>query len=803
MHLSLSYWLGAMDDLLSEFIAETHDMLAAVQEALVAWEADPSDREKLDVIFRFVHTVKGNCGFFDLPRLAQLSHVAESTLADLRSGKRSPDKQLIDAILAVVDRIDDMVSALGRGEELPEGSDADLIAAMESGDAAEKGGAETPVTPDAPPKPEAQDTAAPSLPAAARSIRLPVTLLDRVMSEISDAVLIRNELARHVRDHDLDPAVAATFDRLSNTINELREDISQMRMHRLEHLYTTLPRMVRDLANELGKKVTLEMEGGEVELDREIIELIRDPIVHILRNALDHGIEAPEARVESGKPESGFITIATRQTGNRVRITIDDDGKGIDADRLVERALSAGIIEKSDVSRMSQADKLGLIFEPGISTAAQVTSVSGRGVGMDVVRTNIHQLGGTIDITSDRGEGACIHISLPATLSIVPSLTVRVGDHRFGVPRSYAEEIVSARSDELTFSKTGDSTLVEFRGKRLRCIRLADALDIPGKPIEQSDLMVVKLTGGDLCAVAVDKVLDHEDLAVKPLAEAIMASNLYTGASLLDDGSLVLMLHVTGIALQQGLISETVRRKRVYAVQDDQDAAAKVAIPAVLLATAKGERRLVRMDSVTHLAKVESNAVRLGSGAAQVVLDGKILPLAGADIDAINGEKATILMLGDGESEIAYLISRVIDTVTIGDDLMPADEQGEVEGLVLLDGRATEVLDCHWLFARYARAGATKTDRTCVLDLGDQWTRAILRPLVEGAGYRVLDAADGHDQADVAIVSAGSPAPEVKAARVITLSAEDTEGEASDDTVHRYDREALLEALANRTQVSA
>ncbi|MBH5323179.1 chemotaxis protein CheA [Aurantiacibacter sediminis] len=802
MHHSLTYWLGAMDDLLSEFIAETHEMLAAVQEALVAWEADPSDREKLDVIFRFVHTVKGNCGFFDLPRLAQLSHVAESTLADLRSGERQPDKALIDAILAVVDRIDEMVSALGRGEDLPDGSDADLIAAMQAEKPSKADAKQTKAVASAP-RAQAPDNASPPMPAAARSIRLPVTLLDRVMAEISDAVLIRNELARHVRDQDLDPAIAATFDRLSNTINELREDISQMRMHRLEHLYTTLPRLVRDLANELGKKVTLEMEGGEVELDREIIELIRDPIVHILRNALDHGIEAPEDRVKAGKPENGFITIATRQTGNRVRITIDDDGKGIDADRLVERAIGAGIIEKSDVSRMSHADKLSLIFEPGISTAQQVTSVSGRGVGMDVVRTNIHQLGGTIDLTSDNGEGACIHISLPATLSIVPSLTVRVGDHRFGVPRSYAEEIVSARSDELTFSKTGDSTLVEFRGKRLRCIRLADALEIPGHPIEQSDLMVVKLTGGDLCAIAVDKVLDHEDLAVKPLAEAIMSSNLYTGASLLDDGSLVLMLHVTGIALQQGLISETVRRKRVYAVQDNQEAEAKIAIPAVLLGTAKGDRRLVRMDSVTRLAKVESEAVRLGGTTAQVVLDGKILPLAGANVDEIDDEKATILILGDGEHEIGYLISRVIDTVTITDELMPSEEQGEVEGLVLLEGRATEVLDCHWLFARHAKSDLTKTDRTCVLDLGDQWTRAILRPLVESAGYRVLDGAENHDEADVAIVTAGSPEPEVRAGRVIKLSSDGGQSDDADGTVHRYDREALLEALANRKQVSA
>ena len=778
-----------MDDLLDDFIAETREMLEAVQGELVAWEAAPADREKLDAIFRFVHTVKGNCGFFDLPRLAALSHAGESALADVRAGNRKADVALIDGIFAIIDRIGDMIDMLEAGETIPDDSDADLIGSLQ--DSTCTNHVKTNIGADGDEIGKA--TAAP----IARSIRLPVDLLDSVMAGISDIVLVRNELGRHIRDADLDPAVSSTFDRLTGIIETLREDISHMRMHRLDHLYGPLPRLVRDLATDLDKKVALEVEGGEVELDREIIELIRDPIVHILRNAIDHGIEPADERVAAGKPETGTIQIFTRQTGNRISIAIMDDGRGVDTGRLVAKAVEAGVATAQQCAAMAPAQLLELIFEPGLSTAEKVTSVSGRGVGMDVVRSNIERLGGTISATSEPGEGTRLFVSLPATLSIVPSLTVRVGEHRFGVPRSYVEEIVSSRSDHLGITRAGRTELVEYRGDKLRCCRLADSLGIEGVGTGESDLLIVKIASGDLFALAVDQVVSHEELVVKPLSDPIMASNLYTGASLLDDGSLVLMLHVAGLSEQEGLLGEIVKKKRV-AVADMREAAEKKAVvPAVLFASLDGKERLVRMDSVARIAKADHEALRVGTDTAQVVIDGEIRPLAGFKGAMPESGTVNILILSDSEREIAYAIDRVIDTVAMDDKVMPDGHAGEVEGLVLLHGRATEVLDCHWLFAKNGTAMREDAAAICRIDLSDVWARSILRPLVEGAGYRVVDA-DSRESADIAIVLEGAGETEMHGGEIIHLSSE-----KGGDGVYRYDRDGLLEMLRLKKRVSA
>src|SRR4051812_7172300 len=276
-----------MDELINDFIAETRDMAQALSGAIVAWEAAPDDRERLDEIFRFVHTVKGNCGFFELPRLEQLGHAAEGALAEVRAGTRVADTALVDAVLAVIDRIGELVQALETGESLASEDDTQLIAALSSAPAAADA-----VEAAAAPEPEAKR--------ALRSIRLSIDLLDRMMNGVSDAVLARNELARRLRDAPRDVAVEAAFERVSACIGEIRDAITRTRMQRIDSLFTALPRMVRDLSADLGKQVRLEVDGGDVELDREMIEMIRDPLTHIIRNAIDHGVEPADVREQSG-----------------------------------------------------------------------------------------------------------------------------------------------------------------------------------------------------------------------------------------------------------------------------------------------------------------------------------------------------------------------------------------------------------------------------------------------------------------------------------------------------------------------
>src|SRR5215210_5719704 len=311
-----------MDDLIADFVAECREMLEALGGEIVAWEAEPDDRARLDSIFRFVHTVKGNCGFFEFPRLEALSHAAEDALADVRAGRRRPDGSLVSAVLAIIDRIGEMIAAIEAGDEMPAGDDSALIAALAP---CSEHNAATVATTVA----EAQGKIA-----APRTIRLSVELLDRVMSGVSDMVLARNELARRLRETTTDVTVDGAFERLSGIIAEMRDAITRTRMQRIENLFVALPRMVRDLSAELGKQILVDVDGGDVELDREMIEMIRDPLTHIVRNAVDHGIETPAERLRAGKREIGVLSVSARQSGNQILIGIQDDGRGIDGGKL-------------------------------------------------------------------------------------------------------------------------------------------------------------------------------------------------------------------------------------------------------------------------------------------------------------------------------------------------------------------------------------------------------------------------------------------------------------------------------------
>ncbi|WP_339823446.1 chemotaxis protein CheA [uncultured Parasphingorhabdus sp.] len=777
-----------MDDLLAEFIAETREMLEAMQGELVTWEADPTDRARLDTIFRFVHTVKGSSGFFDLPRIEKLGHAAEGALAQVRAGKRAPDNRLITGVLATIDRIVAMVDAIDAGEEFPAGGDEELVRALEYDVDSSSG-------PDAVASAPHTDDPKKNMVRPARSIRLPVPLLDRVMSGISDIVLVRNELARAIRETDVDPLVSATFERLSAIVDDARQDISRMRMQRLEHLFATLPRLVRDLSAELGKQVTIDIEGGQVELDRELIELLRDPLMHILRNAIDHGLETPAERRAAGKGESGLIHVTARQTGNSIFISITDDGSGVDMEKLSDRAVAAGITTAAECAKMSEADRIALIFHPGVSTAENVTAISGRGVGMDVVRANIESLGGSIRVTSTAGEGTRLVILLPATLSIIPALTVKVGNQSFGIPRSYVEEIVSVKSQALEFDQAGDTLLVTFLGQRLRCCSLARILDIEAcDDPQKSVLLMIRLAGGDLFGLAVDEVIDHQELVIKPLPPAITATRLYTGSSLLDDGSLVLMLYVGAIADREGLVSDVNKASRKSALAERQNVVEAEAVSALLIRGLDGQRRIVRMDPVSRIETVDSAAVRITDDGAQVVIDEEIYPLAGTGYGAPGEGEINLLILSDGANQIAYAVQNVVDTIHIANAVVPEEKKGEIEGVTLFEGEALEVLDCHWLFAKHDGYSRKKITKTCQINEEDHWVHSILRPMIEAAGYTIVGA-NSTEAVDIAITMSNEPAAPRHAGQVITLTNDPDAADHKGGVIYRYDRGTLLASL--------
>jgi two-component system chemotaxis sensor kinase CheA len=805
-----------MDDLLADFIAETREMLEASGGEIVAWEADPADRTRLDAIFRFVHTVKGNCGFFDFPRLARLSHAAEDALADCRAGRREPDRALVSAVLAIIDRIAQMVDAIEAGEEFPEGGDDALIAAIEladDADADEAGdaGADAPGTPLHAPADallaKGEDSAGAArradTTAAQRTIRLPVELLDRVMSGVSDMVLARNDLAHRLRQAGNQPTIDGPFERLTAILSDVRDAITRMRMQRIETLFGVLPRLVRDLSAELGKQVMVDLDGGDVELDREMIETIRDPLTHLIRNAIDHGIEAPSARLAAGKREIGLLAIAARQSGNTIAILISDDGRGLDEERIAAKAIATGLITPAERSAMGRDKLLNLIFEPGFSTAETVSSVSGRGVGLDVVRQNLEKVGGSIKVSSQPGLGTQFTLQIPLTLSIIAGLTVEVGGQRFAIPQGYVEEIVQATAETLDFTRMGEAALVTFRGNRIACLMLAEvlALEAPDIAARELTLVLLRLASGDLFALVVDRIHSHGDLVVKPLAPAVMRCGLYAGSTLLDDGQPVLLLDVTNIAAHHALISDG-RARVLQPLEEEEEAAATAAAPRAMLFTDfAGRRSAVRLELVQRIETAPLAALDLSGARPRAVIDGVILPLVGLPDAPLTGDKLRLLRLSDGACELLHAVREVEDAIELTGALTPVPEDPLVEALTLVGGQPVALIDAHEVFARHGEPPepAPGARPRCTLPDSD-WARTILAPLVVSAGYEIVPAESAAAPDVVAIMfedvfEVAEALGRTPAGPVIRLR-DHPEDPAGGATIYRYDRKALLAALA-------
>ncbi|MBA4046321.1 MAG: chemotaxis protein CheA [Erythrobacter sp.] len=802
-----------MDDLLAEFIAETREMLEASEGEIVAWEANPDDRARLDTIFRFVHTVKGNCGFFDFPRLANLSHAAEDALADCRAGRRQPDHPLVSAVLAIIDRIALMVDAIEAGTELPYADDDDLIAALDvshetslheasgtvyegSGQGQDEAGpAENPRSDDQAAPFRRADTAL----AAQRTIRLPVELLDRVMSGVSDMVLARNDLAHRLRQAGNQPTIDGPFERLSAILTDVRDAITRMRMQRIETLLTALPRLVRDLSAELGKQVMIDCDGGDVELDREMIETIRDPLTHIIRNAIDHGIEAPSARLANGKREIGLLAIAARQSGNTIAIIISDDGRGLDEERIAAKAIATGLITAAERAAMGRDKILNLIFEPGFSTAEVVSNVSGRGVGLDVVRQNLEKVGGSIAVASHPGRGTVFTLQIPLTLSIIPGLTVEVSGQRFAIPQSYVEEIVQSSAKTLDLTLMGETSLITFRGNRVPCLMLADVLGLTQSDAATRDptLVMLRLGSGDLFALAVETIHSHGDLVVKPLAPAVMKSGLYAGSTLLDDGQPVLLIDIARIAAAHDLVSD-VRTRVLQTADADADQAARDVPRAMLFTDFAGRRSAVRLELVQRIETAPVGAIDRSAMRPRAVIDGLILPLVGLPDAPLTQPRVRLLRLTDGACELLYAVREVEDAVELTEALHPVPEDAFAEAMTLVDGAPVTLIDAHALFALHGEAPVAAHRPRCSLP-DDEWARSILAPLVSAAGYEVVSD-DPANPATIAIIfeevfEVADALGRAPSGPVIRLRNQPDAPKGS-GTIYRYDRDGLIAALA-------
>lgn len=788
-----------MDELLQEFISETRETLEALVGEVVAWEADPTDRDRLDAIFRFFHTVKGSCGFLNLPRFERLSHAAEDVLSEIRADKRIADPATVSAVLGIMDRIAELAEAVAIGAALPQENDDYLIAALTGTqaepEAAEPDGSEGMAAPVA----VARTSGGQSAP---RTIRLPLSLIDQLMNGVSDMVLARNELSRKLRERSADPELESAFERLSTCVADMRDAISKTRMQRVDRLFTAIPRMVRDLSRELGKRIDLSLEGGDVEMDREMVEMVVDPLTHIVRNSIDHGIEAPEKRRALGKPEAGRLRLEARQSGNQIVIEISDDGQGINTGRLVDKAVAAGRLTPDGAARMSEAERLDLIFHPGLSTANQVTAISGRGVGMDVVRANVERIGGVIALDNRPGCGLTITLRVPLTLTIIPGLIVRAGDLHFAIPRAAVVEILHDNNEMLTIAEVGGAKIATIRSVRHSMIDLEDVLGMervaqPGPRV----LMVVRSATGVPFAMGVSAVENHEELVIRPASPLVMASGVYAGMTLPDNGKPMLLLDAAGLANAARLPNIVDDQAEGRAGQKEEAQGVEM-VSALRFEEYSGERRLLKLSLIERVEDVDARLFGQSGGRGFVRLDGRLVPVANGH-HAFAGEKVAALRLRDGTREACYPVAAVLDIVEMPAVPDMVAMHGLLSGVVVIDGEHLEVINPFALFAGLPEQPMVeRTGGRCLLaDSEDGWTREILAPLLRQAGHEVvmgLPAGEAVDPQDVVLFTGSdtSPANELLGCRIVQLRATPRPTGPQDSSIYRYDQDALMAALA-------
>ena len=792
-----------MDELLQEFISETQETLEALAGEVVAWEADPSDRDRLDAIFRFFHTVKGSCGFLNLPRFERLSHAAEDVLADIRAGERQADPATVSAVLGLMDRIGELTEAVAMGAALPNENDDYLIAALNTppGAGAAQAAAAEPIKGEAAPVSVARAQAPQAAP---RTIRLPLSLIDQLMNGVSDMVLARNEMSRKLRDRSSDAELDTVFERLSTCVADMRDVISKTRMQRVDRLFAAIPRMVRDLGRDLGKRIDLTLEGGDVEMDREMVEMVVDPLTHIVRNSIDHGIETPERRRAAGKPEAGRLRVEARQSGNQIVIMISDDGAGIDTGRLVDKAIAAGRLTPDAAARLTEQEKLDLIFMAGLSTAQQVTAISGRGVGMDVVRANVERIGGVIALDNHPGQGLCITLRVPLTLTIIPGLIVRAGGQHFAIPRAAVVEILHDNNDMLQISEVGGAKIATIRAVRHSMVDLEAVLGMEKLPQPgPRAIMVVRSGTGMPFALGVAAVDNHEELVIRPASPLVMASGVYAGMTLPDNGRPMLLLDAAGlasVARLPNIVEDDAARRQ----EEESEAAGVEMVAALRFEELSGERRLLKLSLIERVEDIDTSLFGKSAGQAFVRLDGRLVTVVNGH-SSFAGDKVCALRLRDGEQETCYPVAAVLDIVQM--PLVPdmVALHGLLSGVSVIDGEHLEVLNPFALFASLPqeRPDPARQGRCILVESEDGWTREILAPLLRQAGHDVtlgLPADTSVDPRDIILCNGPDTAQagEMLGCRVVQLRASPRAAGPQDGSIYRYDQDALMAAIGGR-----
>ena len=598
---------------------------------------------------------------------------------------------------------------------------------------------------------------------ARQTIRVQVDVLENLMNMVSELVLTRNQLLQMVRGSG-DSEFTVPLQQLSHVTTELQEGVMQTRMQPIGNAWSKLPRIVRDLSKELGKKIDLQMKGADTELDRQVLEMIKDPLTHMVRNSGDHGIESREARLKAGKPETGKILLNAFHEGGHIIIQISDDGRGLPVEKIKEKAVANGLVTQAEIDAMSERHILQLIFRPGLSTAEKVTSVSGRGVGMDVVRTNIEKIGGTVEVESKESRGTSFTIKIPLTLAIVSALIVECAGERFAIPQLSVIELVgvSGNSDN-RIEEIDDATVLRLRNRLLPLIYLRDVLKIQPEqelkimPEQEADgsgasedvFVVVSQVGTNTFGIVVDKVFDTEEIVVKPVAPMLRDIAVYSGNTILGDGRVIMILDPNGMAASVGVGSLASRAEADEEAADTADSQKT----ALLVFRAGGEApRAVPLSLVARLEEIDVAEVEESNGMHVVQYRGKLMPLIPVEesFEMKTEGRQPILVFADRDRTMGLLVDEIVDIVEEVLDIEIAADRDGVMGSAVTAGKATEILDptpyltaafTDWFGPQDTNGNGDGSRRVLLID-DSSFFRNLMEPLLSTAGYQVTTADD-------------------------------------------------------------
>lgn len=778
-----------MDDLLREFLTETSENLSVLDLELVKLEQNPNDTALLSSIFRLMHTVKGTCGFLGLPRLEKVAHASENVLGKFRDGALDVTPAAVGLILRSLDTIKSILSVLEQTQAEPVGDDAELIdllnawaeGKVEIVAAPDEAVAAAPAPVEAAPEPVAdivaveapkaaveiekpkahavvavEDNPVKESAVAAQSIRVSVNLLESLMTTVSELVLTRNQLLQIARRHK-DSEFTVPLQRLSQITSELQEGVMKTRMQPIGSAWSKLPRLIRDLSHDLGKKIDLVMLGADTELDRQVLELIKDPLTHMVRNSADHGIEMPKDRASAGKPETGKVTLNAYHEGGHILIEVSDDGKGLDIQRIRSKAVANGIATEAELDQMSEQQIYQFIFKAGFSTAQKVTAVSGRGVGMDVVRTNIEKIGGAIEFFSKPGKGSTFVIKIPLTLAIVSALIVESCGERFAIPQISVIELVRASANsEHAIERIHGTPVLRLRNRLLPLVSLEKLLKLDRAETASTEetFIVVAQVGTYSFGILVDRVFDTEEIVVKPVAPILRNVTLFSGNTILGDGGVIMILDPNGIAAASG---EASGDDTAAADAQNQQALAQGEKTALLVFRAGGESpKAVPLSLVARLEEIDLEKVEYAAGRPLVQYRGKLMPLVpiGGNRELAKTGRQPILVFADDDRSMGLIVEEIVDIVEDRINVQLKAEQPGLMGSAIIGGKATDVIDAghflsqafgDWFGSGRTQVAAEKPKKVLVVD-DSPFFRNMLTPLLSIAGYEVTSA-ESADQA--------------------------------------------------------